>query len=355
MIGHSRASVNKNFGYFKVAKRHNTGDNNPMITINDVANLAGVSKSTVSRVMTNPSLVKAETRERVQRVIRRKHYVPSTIAQNLSGTPTKTVGIVINEMANFFFVEILEGVDRVLSANGYSLEIYSSQWIAEKESAQIRALISKRADGVLLAPLSSSSKSITMLLKAKIPLVVFNCIPDSRRCPYVVSDNFAGGTLVGEYMNTLGARQHIVVSGFEHQTITDRVNGCLAALKAKRVVRYENVSTFKDGESLVPILIKENRIDSIKTALFITNDNVAIGALHKLIENRIRIPEQVSVIGYDDIKLAKLCKVALTTVSQNAFRLGSTAAEKLLDIISQKAVRTDTVFAPSMIVRESSK
>ena len=355
MIGHSRASVNKNFGYFKVAKRHNTGDNNPMITINDVANLAGVSKSTVSRVMTNPSLVKAETRERVQRVIRRKHYVPSTIAQNLSGTPTKTVGIVINEMANFFFVEILEGVDRVLSANGYSLEIYSSQWIAEKESAQIRALISKRADGVLLAPLSSSSKSITMLLKAKIPLVVFNCIPDSRRCPYVVSDNFAGGTLVGEYMNTLGARQHIVVSGFEHQTITDRVNGCLAALKAKRIVRYENVSTFEDGESLVPILIKENRIDSIKTALFITNDNVAIGALHKLIENRIRIPEQVSVIGYDDIKLAKLCKVALTTVSQNAFRLGSTAAEKLLDIISQKAVRTDTVFAPSMIVRESSK
>ena len=74
-----------------------------------------------------------------------------------------------------------------------------------------------------------------------------------------------------------------------------------------------------------------------------------------MIESGIRIPEQVSVIGYDDIKLAKLCKVALTTVSQNAFRLGSTAAEKLLDIISQKAVRTDTVFAPSMIVRESSK
>ena len=128
-----------------------------MITINDVAHIAGVSKSTVSRVMTNPSIVKAETREKVQRVIRKKNYVPSTIAQNLSGTPTKTVGIVINEMANFFFVEILEGVDRVLSANGYSLEIHSSQWIAEKESAQIRSLISKRADGVLLAPLSSSS------------------------------------------------------------------------------------------------------------------------------------------------------------------------------------------------------
>ena len=86
-----------------------------MITINDVAHIAGVSKSTVSRVMTNPSIVKAETREKVQRVIRKKNYVPSTIAQNLSGTPTKTVGIVINEMANFFFVEILEGVDRVLS------------------------------------------------------------------------------------------------------------------------------------------------------------------------------------------------------------------------------------------------
>ena len=325
-----------------------------MITINDVAHIAGVSKSTVSRVMTNPSIVKAETREKVQRVIRKKNYVPSTIAQNLSGTPTKTVGIVINEMANFFFVEILEGVDRVLSAHGYSLEIHSSQWIAEKESAQIRSLISKRADGVLLAPLSSSSKSINMLLKAKIPLVVFNCIPDSHRCPYVASDNFAGGALAGEYMNTLGVKQYIVVSGFEHQTITDRVNGCLAALKSKRAVRYEHVSTFEDGENLVPILIKKNRIDAVKTALFITNDNVAIGALHKLIESGIRIPEQVSVIGYDDIKLAKLCKVALTTVSQNAFRIGETAAEKLLDIISKKDVQTGTVYAPSMIVRESS-
>ena len=172
--------------------------------------------------------------------------------------------------------------------------------------------------------------------------------------PLVASDNFAGGALAGEYMNTLGVKQYIVVSGFEHQTITDRVNGCLAALKSKRAVRYEHVSTFEDGENLVPILIKKNRIDTVKTALFITNDNVAIGALHKLIESGIRIPEQVSVIGYDDIKLAKLCKVALTTVSQNAFRIGETAAKKLLDIISKKDVQTGTVYAPSMIVRGSS-
>jgi DNA-binding LacI/PurR family transcriptional regulator len=328
-----------------------------MMTINDIARLAGVSKSTVSRVMTNPQMVKKETREKILAVINKEHFVPNNIAQNLTGAPSKTIGVVIDELANYFFVEILAGIEKVLSSAGYSMQICSSQWIAEREMTQTQSLVSKRVEGILLAPLSSSSPSINFVMQSNVPLVVFNCIPDNPLCAYVTIDNKEGGRLVGKHMNEIHSTQNIVICGFEHQTIKDRVEGCKETLEhPEEVIIYRDVSTFEASETLVPTLIQQNHIDKIPTTLFITNDNVAIGILCKILQAGISIPNQVSIIGYDDILMANLCRIPLTTISQEPRKIGMLAAQKLLDIISAKAKPSvDTLLTPHLVLRESSK
>ncbi|MFA6846565.1 MAG: LacI family DNA-binding transcriptional regulator [Sphaerochaetaceae bacterium] len=326
-----------------------------MTTINDIARLTGVSKSTISRVMTNPSIVKKTTRDKVLEIIKSQNYVPSNIAQNLSGTSSKNIGIVIDELANCFFIEILEGVEKILSEQDYSLQIYSSQWIAEKEVSQIRSLISKRVSGIMLAPLGKSGPAIDMAMQSNIPIVVINCIPDNPKCEYVSCDNIFGGSLVGKHFNEIKAEQNIIITGFDHQTINHRVQGFLQTVREpEKVIRYCSVSTFDEGRKLAPVLVSKNHINQRRTSIFVTNDNVAIGLMDSLINMGIDIPNQVSIIGFDDILISSLCKIPLSTVSQHAKMLGSIAAKNLLDMINNKKhVPCNTLIKPELILRNS--
>ena len=143
-------------------------------TISDIAREAGVSKATVSRVLTHPELVKPATQERVKRVMEKHEYVPNHIAQSLAGNPTKMIGVVIDELSNFFFIEVAEGISNILSPLGYSMLLVSSRWIEEEPSGEI--LISSQVDGVLLAP-PPKSKGLHLGSQSK-PLCDYQ--PDSQ-------------------------------------------------------------------------------------------------------------------------------------------------------------------------------
>ena len=326
------------------------------ITINDIARLAGVSKSTVSRVLSSPSMVKKSTRDTVLKLVQEHGFVPNHLAQGLAGVATKTIGIVVDELYNSFFIEIVEGVDRIMSNFDYSLQLYSSRWVEEKELHHVSSLISKRVDGILLAPISHKGETIEMLKHSGVPFVLVNCIPEDKDLHYVAFDNYKGGELVADYVNAIEKEQVILITGYPHQTMNDRVEGFYSKVNnSENIIHYKGIKTFEDGLEIASILLARNRLRDKKTVLFITNDNVAVGVSHQLSCMGIEIPEQVMIIGFDDIKLSSLCKIPLTTVSQSIQDIGKLAALDLLDLIrGQDIGPSGHILEPKLIIRESS-
>jgi DNA-binding LacI/PurR family transcriptional regulator len=323
-------------------------------TIDDIALEAGVSKATVSRVISHPEIVSKRTQERVRAVMDKYSYTPSLLAQGLAGSPTKTIGVIIDELSNFFFIEIAEGIDRVLSPSGYSMLLSSSRWIEEREIQLVRSLISNRVQGVLIAPISENSFAIRLLQEAGIPFVVINSVPKDPSISYVCCDNHEGGHIAAQYLNTYPSEQIIVITGFAHQSIEHRLEGFYNTIKSpESIIRYSQVKTQEEGYLLAPDLIKKNHIDRIKTTLFITNDNVAIGIINRLVEEGIRIPDQVSILGYDNIRISELCRIPLTTINQSITKTGELAAQSLLKLLKKQDSVYHHSIHPSLIQRES--
>jgi DNA-binding LacI/PurR family transcriptional regulator len=328
---------------------------NREITIADVAQEAGVSKSTVSRVISNPGLVKKATREKILSIIDRTGYIPNSLAQGLAGSSTRTIGVVIDELSNFFFIEMAEGIDSVLSQAGYSMLLCSSRWIAEREVSLVRSLISNRVDGVLLAPVSEKSGSISLLEQRGMPLVLMDCIPRSRKISCAAADNFKGGQIAGTFINRRRKRKIILITGYEHQTISNRIAGLKDTLDpAIKLKHYPGIKTMEEGYALVPLLVEKEGIAGKPSLLFVTNDNVAIGIVNRLGDMNISVPRQVSVLGYDNIKTAALCRVPLTTIAQPIFDMGRIAAQELLEKIgSPGSGPSRRILEPFLVKRES--
>jgi len=326
------------------------------ITIAEIAKEANVSKATVSRVLSNPSIVQEKTRLRILEIINRHNYIPNQLAQGLAGTPTKTIGVVIDELSNDFFIEIAEGVDQILSPRDFSMQLSSSRWVQEKETKIIKTLISSRVDGILIAPISDNSESIELLEQSGIPFILINCIARNNESPYVSCNNIEGGKLAAEYISRHSKEQTILITGFLHQSLDDRIKGFSDHYKADAPLKhYPDVKTFDEGYNLVPILIAREKIREKKTTLFVTNDNVAIGIIKGLRENNIDIPQQVSIIGYDDIRLSSISQIPLTTISQSIRDIGKIAAMELLDLIDQPdREKPHFLIEPKLIIRHSS-
>lgn len=327
-------------------------------TIDDIAHESGVSKATVSRVLSHPEVVSEKTRLKVLSVMEKYSYIPNHLAQGLAGTATKTIGVVIDELSNFFFIEITEGIDYILESHEYSMLISSSRWIEERETRLVNSLISSRVDGVLLSPVSANPKAVALLQRSNIPFVLINCIPEDKNISFVSCDNREGGRIAAEFINTHPREQTIVITGFSHQSIEHRLEGLYEKIHPETNLKlYSQIKTQEEGYNLVPQLISENHIDQIPTNLFVTNDNVAIGIINRLAELRIPIPEQVSILGYDNIRIASLCRIPLTTISQSSVDMGKLATNMLLHLIKNKEEHEvlHHLIKPELICRESTE
>ncbi|MFA5698193.1 MAG: LacI family DNA-binding transcriptional regulator [Sphaerochaeta sp.] len=324
-------------------------------TISDIAREAGVSKATVSRVLTHPELVKPATQAKVRKVMEKHQYVPNHLAQSLAGNPTKTIGVVIDELSNFFFIEVAEGINNILSPLGYSMLLVSSRWIESEETRLVQSLISSQVDGVLLAPLTNEGKALHLLQANQIPCVIINQIPLEESLSFVTGNDLQGGKIAATLVNEQEADQVLIITGFAHQSIEDRVTGFTQGLEERfDVKRYRFVETQRDGAALVSTLIEDEAIMTKKTILFVTNDNVAIGIVNELVEQGVSIPDQVAVIGYDNIRASSFCRVPLTTVSQSTVNIGELAATTLIELITK--VRSEALHhlvEPALVRRHS--
>ena len=325
------------------------------ITIADIAKEAGVSKATVSRTLSKPNLVVEDTREKINSLFKKYSYTPNLLARGLAGMPTKNIGVVVDEFPNNFYIDLADGIDRIISANNYFFQIMSSGWMAERELQGIRSMIKNKVDGILIAPASPDSETVEYLKKSGVPFVLMNCISEDPEISYVYCNNYKGGALMADHINSLSQDQIIIISVADHQSVRERIKGFTDHLNTKaKIVRYTNAKTYKDGYELAPLIVEQNAIGAKKTSLFVTNDYVAIGVITRFLEMGISIPDQAAVAGFDNIRISSLCRVPLTTISQSVIEMGSTAAMALLNLINKHATQPfKCVLEPRLIVRDS--
>jgi DNA-binding LacI/PurR family transcriptional regulator len=219
----------------------------------------------------------------------------------------------------------------------------------------VKSLISSQVDGVLLAPVAKESRALQLLKASQIPCVIINQIPSDTSLSFVAGDDLEGGRIAAALVNEQEAEQVIVITGFAHQSVEDRVAGFKEVLDSRFLYkRYRFVETQADGAALVTTLIRTEELEQKKTILFVTNDNVAIGIVNELVEQGISIPEQVMVIGYDNIRATSFCRIPLTTVSQSTIHIGEQAAKTLLQLINKERTEAlHNLIQPVLIRRHS--
>lgn len=329
------------------------------VTITDIAGIAGVSTATVSRVLADSSKVSADTRERVRQVIADLDYEPNQLARSLSTARTSNIGVVLEDIANPFFVEVALGIEAVLRDAGYSMFLTSSAWDRDKEEELVRKLVRNRVDGLILAPIEPEGETVRLLQRREIPFVLVNAESADPGVSWVSANNFHGGYLAAQALADTPSQTLVSLLGFPHQTSRARRDGFASGvreLSGRSPFDYrslEKVYNFDSGYECVPALIAAERIHEVPTGIFALNDDVALGVVASLIEHGISVPRQVSVVGYDDIPSAKRNQVPLTTIAQPKRQMGDLAASALLESLGKRHAEAKQYELLPRLIRRS--
>lgn len=329
-------------------------------SVKDVAALAGVSPSTVSNFLLRPHLLSEQTRERVQSAIDTVGYVPNESARQLRAGASKTLGLVLLDAWLPFFADLSHGVDDAARSRGWSLFYSNSGRDHDRELANLDMFEAHRVEGLIVSPQGKIAHRLRQLQSRGIECVT---ISPSDRCDEVSTiefDDFRGGELAGQHLLDIG-RTRIVFMG-NPNTVTHSANR-LAGLSA--TVQAAGL----DAQILsvtVPDLTIESGMEAARQiltlpaieqpdAVFAANDMLAIGAMTVFLRSGIRVPEDIAIVGFDDVAYAHQAVVPLTSVKQPAYEMGWDAATTLIDLITTKPPRQPRhiTHPPTLIVRES--
>jgi LacI family transcriptional regulator len=330
-----------------------------MVGIKDVARQAGVSVGTVSNVINRPDLVSAQTRDRVRAVITRLGYVRSESARHLRAGASRIVALLVLDMGNPFFVDVAKGAERAARAAGLGVMVCNSAQSAAEETEYLTLFAEQRVRGVLVTPVESGSGGLAALRRQQIPFVLVDRVAaDADGCSVSV-DDVTGGSLAAGHLIAAGHRSVVYVGGPpEIQQVRDRRTGALAALagaglppRALTEVSADRLDVAAGRDAGARLLGLAPR----PTAVFCANDLLALGVLQALFAARVRVPEDIALVGYDDIEFAAAAAVPLTSVRQPAVAMGKLAAELLVAEASRDPahVHRQVVLQPELVVRRS--
>ena len=328
------------------------------VTIRDVARFARVSHQTVSRFINGENHIAPMTRARVERAIAKLAFQPSHIARSLVSRRTKTVGLVMGDVASPFFPDVARGAEDVLAAVGYSLILSSSRRDPERELRNVNHLLERSTDGLILgAPQCPPDELAQLAQRAGIPMVFLNREVKGSRVAAVWIDWPAATAEVVTYLAGLGHRRiALVVPSRSDARVGNREDWYRPAL-ARAGLGPERGSVFRDAMSLEGGYAAGQRLlDQAPraTAAICHNDVMAIGVLQACVERHVRVPRDLSIVGWDDVPYASLVTPPLTTVRVPRYELGQAAAEKLLDLIEGRpADLTAAPLALELIRRQS--
>ena len=331
----------------------------------DVASLAGVAVGTVSNVLNHPDLVRPLTRARVEAAMEELGFIPNGSARQLRAGRSRCLGLVVLDVTNPFFTEVARGVEDYAQAAGYAVILCNSDEADDKERRYLRVLEEQRVRGILITPVHGRAPELRRIRDRGTPVVLLDRPGSAGQCSVAVDDR-RGGEIAVSHLLDLGHRSIALVNGpLAIRQCADRRRGALRAVeragldpaavltevtvpamnaRAGAVAADELLGTGLAGTGLKP------------TAVFCTNDMLALGLLRRLGQAGVAVPGDLAVVGYDDIEFAADAAVPLTSVRQPKYQLGRAAAELLLD----EADRADEhehrrfVFKPELVVRASS-
>jgi len=329
-----------------------------MATIKDVAAVAGVSFTTVSHVVNNTRPVSADVRSKVELAIRQLNYVPSAVARSLKARSTATIGLVVPNSTNPYFAEMARGIEDGCARNGYCLFFCNSDDDPAKQRNYLRVLQEKRIDGLIVASAGDDATLAQTLADSREPLVIVDRNIEGVSADLVQIDHEKGAYLATRHLLQLGHSKIGCITGPVQTAVSAmRVHGFIRAMAERGVEIPADAIVESDFSGSGGYRATAQLFDTVRpTAIFAGNDMMGIGALRAAAERGIRVPQDCSIIGFDDIELGRFTYPALSTVGQSVRALGEMAAQTLIERITGRptgSVFRRRVIAPRLILRES--
>ncbi|AFT94254.1 MULTISPECIES: LacI family DNA-binding transcriptional regulator [Alteromonas] len=329
-----------------------------MTNIKKVSELAGVSTATVSRTLKMPDVVTEQTREKVMKAVKAAGYRPNWMATSVKTGKSNSLVVLVPNLVNPFFMRIIEGIEQAAQEYGYSVLLGDTQGKASRENDYAGMVLSNRADGLIQLDHSFPFSEQDAELAENVPMVsVCERIEGDRKFPYVELDNYAAGRALAHHLVSYGHTQFGVIAGQRTSQIhRDRLAGIIGVLSDEGIPLLEqNIVgqsyAIETGiEGVRELLSSETK----PTAIFCLNDDIAIGAIHELKRQGLSIPDDISVTGFDNVKVSGYLDPPLTTVDQPAYEMGRRAVEILIKKIRQEPLRRSREIMPFQLLERQS-
>ncbi|MCE7064503.1 LacI family DNA-binding transcriptional regulator [Dyadobacter sp. CY326] len=335
------------------------------ITIKDIAKALGLSTSTVSRALRNSYEINPETKKLVMEYAERMNYRPNPIALSLRDSKSKSIGVIIPEIANHFFSQLINGIESIAYNLGYHVVIFQSHESYEREVANTNYLVSRKVDGLLisLSSLTTNLFHFQDLMERGLPIVFLDRVPNEIETHKVVVNNFSGSYQATEHLIKSGRKRIAHLTSPIYLSITaERLAGYKQALEDNGIAFdesyvkycYHGGKVVSENETAVQEMLE---LPEPPDAIFTASDRLTTGCMAVLQKNKIKIPEQIAIVGFTNISVAELLNPPLTAVVQPAMEMGQQAVDLLIRLIEhpQKTNVFETrSLKTSLIIRESS-
>ena len=330
------------------------------VTIKEIARAAGVSPMTVSRVLNRRPGVREETRRRVLRIVEELNYRPNLLARGLVTKRSGTIGVIITTIKNPFYLELAQAVEEEARVHGYNIILCCTGFDLGLEAEHIQELKRRGVDGIIITSAHTKDEEVARLMEEGFAVVLVNrrvLEPDlSGKVDFVGVDNRAGAKAAVRHLIEMGHwRIGIIRGGMESSVTLERLEGAREAL--------EEVSLSWDEELVVGgDFLRDSGYEGAKrlmalddppSAIFCLNDYMALGAYDALLEMGLRVPEDVALVGFNDVEFSSLRMIGLTTVSQKTYFMGQTAVRLLGARIRGEGKVREVIFSPELVIRRS--
>jgi LacI family transcriptional regulator len=332
------------------------------VSVVDVARRAGVSVGTVSNVLNRPDRVSRATRDRVLAAIEELGFVRNEAARQLRAGRSRTIGLIVLDVRNPFFPDLAAGVEAAAAGEGLSVILCDSGDDPRREERYLSLLQEQRAYGIMITPVSEDRGRIEEIRQHGTPVVLVDRASHGGQCSVSVND-LVGGELAAAHLVGLGHRRIAFIGGpLTIRQVADRLAGArLAVTKAglvgETLTLVETAALNVDAGRQAGARVAELPAGARPTAVFCANDLIALGVLQEMTRRRLKVPEDLAIVGYDNIDFAAAAAIPLTSVAQPRAQLGQTAAELLIDEVSAHRTHRhrQVVFEPDLVVRESTQ
>jgi LacI family transcriptional regulator len=331
-------------------------------TIKDIAKLASVSPTAVSMALNHRPGVGEETRQRILALAREMNYLPNYFAQSLINKKSNSIGLIVTSISDPYYPELALGVEEICIERGYNTILCNTKRSLDLERQSLEMLRAKSVDGVILATVTKDDPNIQTLLDLEFPFVLVNRVitepPAARKVNYVVMDSYSGAYEAGKHLWRLGHdRIGIIAGSTETSTGMERINGTVQALKDQGLnfdpdflveCGYERDAAYRETMRLL------NR-NPAPSAFFAHDDNMVLGVREAILERGSRIPEDIALVGYDNIQTTALTGIDLSTITAKQYEMGTLGAKILLDIIENKQQNmiNRIILETELIIRKS--